>query len=508
MTAFRMIKKTDCRGTTQDRSFDHAAASPSPRRGILKLFCLLALGMGAGMINFQITKLVKVSVVLFSLLLFASCNPQSSFPDIRNDKLLISLQRTACYGSCPDYKVTIDGRGNVVFTTHPPLDGDDNAVHRVFSLSTGVRVSGTYRTVVSKADVASLLQKFIAADFFSLKDEYRSAITDNPTYILSIDTGNGSKTVVDYVGEKAGMPPAVTALEDEVDRVAGTDRWIEGRPSVIPILKAANVAFDGLIGLELMDAAADRGDLSTMRKLKGMGAPVFGDGPTPLNSAISEKHNAVVDWLIENGALDQKGAYERALQTSVSKRNHAAFDAVLRARVQKGITKDLATKLLQGAAINGDLKIVIRMLASGANPNGDQGAPGLPDPPLFEAANGIWADEQGSSMEERRQVVRRLLDAGADIEYCLNDHCSSVLWAVSDRKIAKMLLDAGADPNFRDSDGEHILFNIDDEPVALLLIQAGADLKAVRPGDGMTLRNWAKYQKWPRVIEILNKRGL
>jgi ankyrin repeat protein len=362
--------------------------------------------------------------------------------------------------------------------------------------------------MVSKADVASLLQKFKSADFFSLKDEYRAAVTDNPTYILSIDTGNGRKTVVDYVGKEAGMPAVVTTLQDDVDRVADTERWINGLPSVIPILKAANADFHGIIGLELMDAAAERGDLATLRKLKTIGAPLFGDGLSPLNSAIREKHNAAVEWLIGNGALKQQGAYELALQTSVSKRNHTAFNAVLRAKVQKRIPKDLATKLLQGAAENADLKIVNIMLANGANPNGDKGAPGLPDPPLFDAANGIGSEERGSSIIERRQVVSRLLDAGADIKYCLNNYCSSVLWGVSDRGIAKMLLDAGADPNFRDSDGEHILFNVSHEEVALLLIQSGADLKAVRPADGMTLREWAKYQKWPAVIDLLNNKGL
>ena len=460
------------------------------------------------MMKAQIAALVKMCMIFFGPFLVASCNSPSNFPDVRNDKLLISLQRTACYGSCPDYKVSIDGQGNVVFTTRPPLDDGDSAVHREFSISTGVRVSGTYRTMVSKADVASLLQKFKSADFFSLKDEYRAAVTDNPTYILSIDTGNGRKTVVDYVGKEAGMPAVVTTLQDAVDRVAGTERWINGLPSVIPILKAANADFHGIIGLELMDAAAERGDLATLRKLKTIGAPLFGDGLSPLNSAIREKHNAAVEWLIGNGALKQQGAYELALQTSVSKRNHTAFNAVLRAKVQKRIPKDLATKLLQGAAENADLKIVNIMLANGANPNGDKGAPGLPDPPLFDAANGIGSEERGSSIIERRQVVSRLLDAGADIKYCLNNYCSSVLWGVSDRGIAKMLLDAGADPNFRDSDGEHILFNVSHEEVALLLIQSGADLKAVRPADGMTLREWAKYQKWPAVIDLLNNKGL
>lgn len=440
--------------------------------------------------------------------MLASCSSRSSFPEVRTDKLLISLQRTACYGSCPDYKVTIDGEGNVVFATRPPLDDGDAAVHREYSHSTGVRVSGTHGTVVSKAEVAKLLDKFRAADFFSLRDEYTAEVTDNPTYILSIDTGNGSKTVVDYVGDKVGMPPVLTALQDAVDKTAGTDRWIKGLPSAIPVLEAAKADFSGIVGLELMDAAAERGDLGTLQRLKALGAPIFGDGPTPLISAIYEKQNAVADWLIANGALEQTGAYKSALSASVSKRNHKAFDAVLREGGQKGITKDLATKLLQSAASNADLKIVNLMLANGANPNGAKDAPGLPDPPLFDAANGIESNEQNHSISERRKVVRTLLDAGAKITHCLNDNCYSVLWQVDDREIAKMLIDAGADANFRDSEGEHILFNISSEPVALLLIKSGANLKAVRPADGMTLREWAKYEKWPAVIEILNKRGL
>lgn len=452
--------------------------------------------------------MLRFIIFLAGLCLLTSCNSRNKFPEVRNDKLLIGLQRTACYGSCPDYKVTIDGQGNVIFTTRPPLDDREGVVHREYSKFSGVRVSGTHRTVVSKADVAKLLQKFKAADFFSLKDEYSSAVTDNPTYILSIYTGNGRKTVVDYVGEKAGMPPVVTSLQDAIDKLAGTDRWINGLPSAIPVLEAANADFGSIVGLELMDAAAERGDLATLQRLKALGAPIFGDGPTPLISAIYEKQNAVADWLIANGALQQKGAYESALSTSVSKRNHNAFEAVRRAGDQKGINKDLANKLLRTAAGNADLKILNLMLANGANPNGDNDAAGLPDPPLFVAANGIESGDQSQSMDERRKVVRILLDEGADVTYCLNNYCRSVLWQVDDREIAKMLIDAGADANFRDSEGEHILFNISDEQVALLLIQSGADLKAVRPADGMTVRGWAKYEKWPAVIEIMNNRGL
>lgn len=71
-----------------------------------------------------------------------------------------------------------------------------------------------------------------------------------------------------------------------------------------------------------------------------------------------------------------------------------------------------------------------------------------------------------------------------------------------------MLLDAGADANFRDEDGEHILFNISDEDVALLLISRGANLRAVRPADGKTLRGWSNYQKWPKVLALLDQAGI
>lgn len=445
-----------------------------------------------------------------ALLLLSSCSLQgSSFPEVREEELLISLQRTACFGSCPDYKVTIDGEGNVVFSTRPPLEDEVAAVHREFSRTTGVRVIGTHKTVIDKAVVTDLLKLFEAADFFSLKDEYRAQITDNPTYVLTIDTGNGIKTVIDYAGERAGMPNSVTNLENAVDNAAGTDKWIKGLPSVIPLLEAREVPFDGIVGLELMDAASQRGDLVTMEKLRALGAPLFAlQGPNPLDTAIFNNQIDAVGWLIRNGALKPADAFVNALKRSVSSDNHEAFQLLLKIEEPRKLTSDLATFLLTNAAANADHGMVKLLLARGANPNGPGEVPGLPDPPLFEASNGIMSNDEKHSIQDRRKVVRTLLDAGADITYCRYGYCQSVLWQVSDREIARMLIDAGADPDFRDDEGEHIFFSISDEGVALLLIELGADINAVRPADGKTLRGWAKYEKWPRVIEILDRSGL
>ncbi len=458
--------------------------------------------------------MTRFAIIFFPLqvafVFVSSCSLQSRpFPEVRDEKLLISLQRTACYGSCPDYKVTIDGGGNVVFSTRPPLEDEVAAVHREFSRTTGVRVPGTHKTVIDKAMVTDLLEQFKAADFFSLKDEYRAQVTDNPTYVLTIDTGNGIKTVVDYVGEKAGMPNSVTNLQDAVDKAAGTDKWIKGLPSVIPLLKAREVQFNGIVGLELMDAASERGDLETLEKLLVLGAPLSANqGPNPLDTAIFNNQIDAVAWLIRNGALKPADAFVNALKRSVSSDNHEAFQLLLKIKEHRKLTSDLATFLLTNAAANADQEMVRLLLARGANPNGPGEVPGLPDPPLFEASNGIMSNDEKHSIEDRRKVVRKLLDAGADIKYCRYGYCQSVLWQVSDREIARMLIDAGADPDFRDDEGEHIFFSISDEDVALLLIDSGANINAVRPADGKTLRGWAKYEKWPRVIEILDRSGL
>jgi Domain of unknown function (DUF6438)/Gram-negative bacterial TonB protein C-terminal len=136
------------------------------------------------------------------------------FPEIQDwNSLRMTLQRTACFGSCPAYTVEVSGDGSVVFS---PVT------------STWLYPVKQYSHISHEA-VSEMLDVFRKVDYFSLEDEYRYAVTDNPTYVTSISFDRHTKSVVDYVGEEAGMPHDVAELELAIDRLAGTEGWIKGK---------------------------------------------------------------------------------------------------------------------------------------------------------------------------------------------------------------------------------------------------------------------------------------
>lgn len=134
------------------------------------------------------------------------------FPEIKDwNSLRMRLKRTVCYGDCPAYSVEIRGNGEVAFTGEA----------YVFA-------KGSHRGTVSKQMVSELLEVFRRANYFSLDDKYSASITDNPAYTTSIEFDGRRKSVVDYVGLVEGMPEVVEDVEDSIDRVAGTKKWVSG----------------------------------------------------------------------------------------------------------------------------------------------------------------------------------------------------------------------------------------------------------------------------------------
>ncbi|HVV31661.1 MAG TPA: DUF6438 domain-containing protein [Vitreimonas sp.] len=158
---------------------------------------------------------MRLFLAAFGALALAACETTVAQP-ADPSPVSITLERTACFGACPVYTVSIDGDGAVSYTG------------RRF-----VGVTGEQHGQVSRADVQTLLQAFDAAQFETLQDEYRAHITDQPSRIITLTRNGHTKRVVDYAGTRAGMPEAVRALEDEIDRVANTAQWVH-RPDGAP----------------------------------------------------------------------------------------------------------------------------------------------------------------------------------------------------------------------------------------------------------------------------------
>lgn len=130
----------------------------------------------------------------------------------------IILQRTVCFGTCPDYTVTITSDGTVTF------EG------RRFTKTTG---TATGR--ISRAAFRRLVREFQRIKYFSLPDEYAPGtkvcpqmITDLPSANTAIQLKGKTKSVRHYHGcGSKGALAALTALENTIDKVAGTQKWIK-----------------------------------------------------------------------------------------------------------------------------------------------------------------------------------------------------------------------------------------------------------------------------------------
>ena len=170
--------------------------------------------------------------------------------------IVISLQRSGCYGTCPSYGVWISSDG-ITF------DGRHFVV-----------ASGKHKSPINAEKVRTLAQKILAADFYSMDDCYRAGVTDNPTYQLSISIDGREKRVQDYVGAWVGMPAVIEELEDEVDRVSESARWVEGTDGLVESLKAEGFDFQGHDAQLMLKRAAFHKQAETVRKLIRAGVPL------------------------------------------------------------------------------------------------------------------------------------------------------------------------------------------------------------------------------------------
>lgn len=214
------------------------------------------------------------------------------------EKPVITLRRTNCFGTCPVYSVEIFATGRIKYTG-----------------SQFVQITGEKTAVMSKEDVEKLVRDFLRIGYFSLQASYethknpdgtREMISDLPTTYTLLRIGKREKSVKDY----AFAPKALIDLEWEIDRVADTHRWIDGdaddlkkrqfvQPDVYRRIKP---------GLTRLMQYAGEGDLHSMEQQHAAGTNVNAadeTGWTALMLAASMCQVKEVTKLLSWGALVQ-----------------------------------------------------------------------------------------------------------------------------------------------------------------------------------------------------------
>lgn len=147
-------------------------------------------------------------LVAILLLLVAGCSSTMTAP-LNTSDAVITLERTACFGACPVYSITIYGNGTVIY------HGESF-----------VNVTGVATRQIAPEKVHALVAEFYRINYFSLKDQYSSDVTDMPSQITSITIAGSSKRVENYVSG----PQVLFQLEDKIDETAGSADWTK-RPS-------------------------------------------------------------------------------------------------------------------------------------------------------------------------------------------------------------------------------------------------------------------------------------
>ena len=168
-------------------------------------------------------KSLKIVIILFSLFLGTNVLAQQALPK----DLLITLERSPCYGSCPFYKLTISANGKVTF--------EPKSISQDYKLVTGKTLKGS----ITKDQLKQLISEFEKINFFSLKDGYGKSWdyspdencpeiwTDASSAETAITMNGKTKTVSHYHGcVGSNTLENLTKLEDRIDEIVNTNQWL------------------------------------------------------------------------------------------------------------------------------------------------------------------------------------------------------------------------------------------------------------------------------------------
>lgn len=142
-----------------------------------------------------------VKFIWLAILTVMSCtlSAQESEPSV-----VISLQKTQCFGNCPAFKFEIysDLRAKYSGTAH-------------------VEHLGDWSATLTNEQHQNILKEFEESDFFQFDDRYYQEISDLPTTYVTYSDGDKVKKVMDYYG----APEKLKQIEAKVEQLIEQLEW-------------------------------------------------------------------------------------------------------------------------------------------------------------------------------------------------------------------------------------------------------------------------------------------
>jgi ankyrin repeat protein len=429
-------------------------------------------------------------------------------PSFRSDsRISITLEKSGCYGSCPSYNVSVNS-DRIIFEGHGY-----------------VAVKGKHGDSIDPEAVRRLANKFVDADFYSFDARYAASVTDSATFRLSIDIDGQSKAVVDYLGQYVGMPAIVAELEDDVDALARTNRWIKGAEGLVATLKADGFSFQTLEAQVILRECAKRGQTATVRELLAAGVPITPIFSQKVNDSFKEISFEDVGWL--TAASRNPETLQVLLDAGASKRDQNDKNRALAGASEEGNLSSVRALIRYGANPNTDLSKLRMTIEGGGMVVQERGAgsmliyaAGSGNPAVireilkyhpslekrdYEGKTALFAAASwspGNKDDSRVECVRLLVQAGATVN-ARDKHGNTPLHETFLTDVEEELLKLGADVNARNRDGETPIFTTVDEDAIPLFIRYGANL-GIRNKMGQTVLEAAK-EKGPIREETLRK---
>lgn len=135
---------------------------------------------------------------------FFSCK-SSAAGTAQKDPLII-MEKTACMGECPVYKIQIFEDGTA------KLHAEQN-----------LQLKGDYVAQLNESKLDSLVTDFKEKDFFGFEDKYTANVTDLPTTYIEFHYEGQSKKITDYYN----APEELKTLEKKVASLVDELEWKE-----------------------------------------------------------------------------------------------------------------------------------------------------------------------------------------------------------------------------------------------------------------------------------------